>query len=159
MTLAGPFSFFFWRRIRRIEAELIKEVLRPLRSADHSRLHVDIRRCQFYRRAELHRALDNSSKFTEDVRRRCQRGILVVYVGRQPRRATPTPFKALRLRACLWRSDRKIRSDSSTHEELAPDKIELALTSDDVRRIKAKGKKAALIGVNGLSDRRGRSVG
>ena len=32
-------------------------------------------------------------------------------------------------------------------EELAPDQIELALTSDDVRRIHAAGKKVAMIGV------------
>ncbi|GAB5473490.1 MAG: pyoverdine-tailoring dipeptidase-like protein PvdM [Maribacter sp.] len=32
-------------------------------------------------------------------------------------------------------------------EEIAPDKIELALTSDDVRRIDAAGKKVAMIGV------------
>ncbi len=32
-------------------------------------------------------------------------------------------------------------------EEIAPDKIELALTSDDVRRIIASGKKVAMIGV------------
>ena len=31
--------------------------------------------------------------------------------------------------------------------EYAPDQIELALTSDDVRRIHAKGKKVAMIGV------------
>src|SRR5690606_16920998 len=32
-------------------------------------------------------------------------------------------------------------------EEIAPDQIELALTSDDVRRIAASGKKVAMIGV------------
>ncbi|MFV1986805.1 MAG: dipeptidase [Gemmatimonadota bacterium] len=32
-------------------------------------------------------------------------------------------------------------------EEIAPDRIELALTSDDVRRIVASGKKAAMIGI------------
>jgi len=32
-------------------------------------------------------------------------------------------------------------------EELAPDRIELALTSDDVRRISASGKKVAMIGI------------
>jgi membrane dipeptidase len=37
-------------------------------------------------------------------------------------------------------------------EQLAPDRIELALTSDDVRRIAASGKKVAMIGVeNGYS--------
>ena len=32
-------------------------------------------------------------------------------------------------------------------EEIAPDRIELALTSDDVRRIAASGKKVAMIGI------------
>ncbi len=37
-------------------------------------------------------------------------------------------------------------------EEIAPDQIELALTSDDVRRISAAGKKVAMIGIeNGYS--------
>ncbi|WP_456866966.1 dipeptidase [Galbibacter sp. BG1] len=37
-------------------------------------------------------------------------------------------------------------------EEIAPDEIELALTSDDVRHIHAKGKKVAMIGIeNGYS--------
>ncbi|MBL7876283.1 MAG: membrane dipeptidase, partial [Cyclobacteriaceae bacterium] len=44
-------------------------------------------------------------------------------------------------------ADDKFKAIHRLCEEIAPDKIELALTSDDVRRIAARGKKVAMIGV------------
>ncbi len=44
-------------------------------------------------------------------------------------------------------ADDKFKAIHRLCDELAPDKIELALTSDDVRRINAAGKKIAMIGV------------
>ncbi len=44
-------------------------------------------------------------------------------------------------------ADDKFKAIHRLCEEIAPDKIELALTSDDVRRIIASGKKVAMIGV------------
>jgi membrane dipeptidase len=44
-------------------------------------------------------------------------------------------------------ADDKFKAIHRLCEEIAPDKIELALTSDDVRRIVASGKKVAMIGV------------
>ncbi|HCM75481.1 MAG TPA: peptidase M19 [Cytophagales bacterium] len=44
-------------------------------------------------------------------------------------------------------ADDKFKAIHRLCEEIAPDKIELALTSDDVRRIAASGKKVAMIGV------------
>lgn len=44
-------------------------------------------------------------------------------------------------------ADDKFKAIHRLCEELAPDQIELALTSDDVRRIAASGKKVAMIGV------------
>ncbi|HWA35608.1 MAG TPA: membrane dipeptidase, partial [Cyclobacteriaceae bacterium] len=44
-------------------------------------------------------------------------------------------------------ADEKFKAIHRLCEEIAPDKIELALTSDDVRRIVASGKKVAMIGV------------
>jgi membrane dipeptidase len=44
-------------------------------------------------------------------------------------------------------ADDKFKAIHRLCEEIAPDKIELALTSDDVRRIAATGKKIAMIGV------------
>lgn len=44
-------------------------------------------------------------------------------------------------------ADDKFKAIHRLCEELAPDQIELALTSDDVRRIDAAGKKVAMIGI------------
>lgn len=44
-------------------------------------------------------------------------------------------------------ADDKFKAIHRLTEEIAPDQIELALTSDDVRRIVAAGKKVAMIGV------------
>lgn len=44
-------------------------------------------------------------------------------------------------------ADDKFKAIHRLCEEIAPDKIELALTSDDVRRIAGSGKKVAMIGV------------
>ena len=44
-------------------------------------------------------------------------------------------------------ADDKFKAIHRLTEEIAPDQIELALTSDDVRRIAAAGKKVAMIGI------------
>lgn len=44
-------------------------------------------------------------------------------------------------------ADDKFKAIHRLAEEIAPDKIEIALTSDDVRRINAAGKKIAMIGI------------
>ena len=44
-------------------------------------------------------------------------------------------------------ADDKFKAIHRLCEEIAPDRIELALTSDDVRRISAAGKKVAMIGI------------
>ncbi|MFY0592009.1 dipeptidase [Roseivirga sp.] len=44
-------------------------------------------------------------------------------------------------------ADDKFKAIHRLAEEIAPDKIEIALTSDDVRRIAATGKKVAMIGI------------
>ncbi len=44
-------------------------------------------------------------------------------------------------------ADEKFKAIHRLCEEIAPGKIELALTSDDVRRIAASGKKVAMIGI------------
>jgi membrane dipeptidase len=49
--------------------------------------------------------------------------------------------------AAYANADDKFKAIHRLTEEIAPDRIELALTSDDVRRINAAGKKIAMIGV------------
>ena len=64
----------------------------------------------------------------------------VVYVGQGP--LTPEGYDAAYASAI-----EKFEAIHRLTKVLAPDQIELALTADDVRRINAKGKKVALIGV------------
>jgi membrane dipeptidase len=70
---------------------------------------------------------------------------MVVYVGQGD--LTPEGFAEAHQEALA-----KFQAIHRLTEEIAPDRIELALTSDDVRRIVASGKKVAMIGVeNGYS--------
>lgn len=64
----------------------------------------------------------------------------IVYVGQGD--LTPEGFDNAYAQA-----DAKFKAIHRLCEEIAPDQIELALTSDDVRRIIASGKKVAMIGV------------
>ena len=70
---------------------------------------------------------------------------MVVYVGQGD--LTPEGFARAHEQAL-----EKFAAIHRLTEEIAPERIELALTSDDVRRIVASGKKVAMIGVeNGYS--------
>ena len=64
----------------------------------------------------------------------------IVYVGQGD--LTPAGFDN-----AYKQADEKFKAIHRLCEQIAPDKIELALTSDDVRRIAASGKKVAMIGV------------
>lgn len=64
----------------------------------------------------------------------------IVYVGQGD--LTPAGFDD-----AYKQADEKFKAIHRLCEEIAPDKIELALTSEDVRRIAASGKKVAMIGV------------
>ena len=70
---------------------------------------------------------------------------MIVYVGQGD--LTPEGYADAHAQAL-----EKFEAIHRLTEEIAPDRIELALTSDDVRRIVASGKKVAMIGVeNGYS--------
>jgi membrane dipeptidase len=70
---------------------------------------------------------------------------LIVYVGQGE--LTPDGFAD-----AYGQAVEKFDAIHRLTEEIAPDRIELALTSDDVRRIVADGKKVAMIGIeNGYS--------
>jgi membrane dipeptidase len=64
----------------------------------------------------------------------------IVYVGQGP--LTPEGFDSAYAAAV-----EKFEAVHRLTKVLAPDQIELALTAEDVRRINAKGKKVALIGI------------
>ena len=68
----------------------------------------------------------------------------IVYVGQS---TTPDAFEAEGYQRAYDQAIEKFEAIHRLTKVLAPDQIELALTSADVRRINAKGKKIALIGV------------
>jgi membrane dipeptidase len=75
---------------------------------------------------------------------------LIVYVGQSPR--GDEGFTKAAFDAAYKQASDKFDAIHRLTKEIAPDKIELALTPADVRRIAASGRKVALIGVeNGYS--------
>jgi membrane dipeptidase len=68
----------------------------------------------------------------------------IVYVGQS---TTPDAFEAAGYQRAYDQAIEKFEAIHRLTKVLAPDQIELALTAADVRRINAKGKKIALIGV------------
>ena len=72
---------------------------------------------------------------------------LIVYVGQSNPRPRPTRSRRTGYQRAYDQAIEKFEAIHRLTKVLAPDQIELALTAADVRRINAKGKKVALIGV------------
>ena len=70
-----------------------------------------------------------------------------VYVRQTTEAQNPDAFKPAGYERAYRAAIEKFDAIHRLAEQIAPDKIELALTSADVRRITAKGKRVALIGV------------
>ncbi len=71
----------------------------------------------------------------------------IVYVGQSSPPAVPDAFEAAGYQRAYDQAIEKFEAIHRLTKVLAPDQIELALTAADVRRINAKGKKVALVGV------------
>ncbi len=71
----------------------------------------------------------------------------IVYVGQSTPPATPDAFEPAGYQRAYDQAIEKFEAIHRLTRVFAPDQIELALTAADVRRINAKGKKVALIGV------------
>jgi membrane dipeptidase len=71
----------------------------------------------------------------------------IVYVGQPNPAQTPDALTPAGYARAYQAASAKFDAIHRLTEQIAPDKIELALTSADVRRIHASGKKVALIGV------------
>jgi membrane dipeptidase len=75
-----------------------------------------------------------------------------IYVGQTRETQSPDAFKPAGYEGAYQAAIEKFDAVHRFTREIAPDKIELALNSADVRRINGQGKKVALIGVeNGYS--------
>jgi membrane dipeptidase len=70
-----------------------------------------------------------------------------IYVGQTRETQNPDALKPTGYERAYKAAVEKFAAVLRFTREIAPDKIELALTAGDVRRIKAKGKKFALMGV------------
>jgi membrane dipeptidase len=71
----------------------------------------------------------------------------IVYVGQTSEAQDPEAFKPAGYDRAYKQAIAKFEAIHRLTEQIAPDKIQLALTAADVRRIAASGKKVALIGV------------
>jgi membrane dipeptidase len=107
--------------------------------------HVDINAANFTAERNYTQALNTQVNLPAMEAGGLDAVFLVVYVGQGD--LTPAGYARAHQQAL-----EKFQGIHRLTEEIAPDRIGLALTSDDVRRIAASGRKVALIGVeNGYS--------
>jgi len=102
--------------------------------------HIDISVANFTEERNYTMDLDNQVNLPKMVEGGLDVAWLVVYVGQGP--LTDEGFEKATADAMS-----KFEAIHWLTEEKAPDQIELALTSDDVRRISASGKKVAMIAI------------
>jgi membrane dipeptidase len=102
--------------------------------------HDDITPTDFTPERNYTQRLDNQVNLPKMVEGGLDASFFVVYVGQGP--LTPEGYDSAYKQAV-----EKFDAIHRLTEKIAPDKIQLALTSADVRRINAAGKKVALIGV------------
>ena len=109
--------------------------------------HVDIEPNDFTAERNYAQRLDSQVDLPKMTEGGLDAVFMIVYVG-QPSLQT-TPMRSSRAATSAPTRPRS-RNSTPIHrltEKIAPDKIQLALTAADVRRIQASGKKVALIGV------------
>jgi membrane dipeptidase len=102
--------------------------------------HDDINPANFSWSLNYTQDLDTQVNLPKMKRGGLDAAFFIVYVGQGP--LTPEGFDSAYAAAI-----EKFEAIHRLTKVLAPDQIELALTADDVRRINAKGKKVALIGI------------
>ena len=103
--------------------------------------HNDINPADFTAERNYTQRLDNQVNIPKMVEGGLDVSFMIVYVG-QAQDFTPEGYKRA--------YDQAIAKFDAVHrlaEQIAPDKIGLALTPDDVRRIAASGRKVAMIGI------------
>jgi len=102
--------------------------------------HDDISPTNFTAERNYTQRLDTQVNLPKMVEGGLDASFFIVYVGQGP--LTPEGYDAAYKEAIA-----KFDAVHRLTEQIAPDKIQLALTSADVRRINASGKKVALIGI------------
>ncbi len=109
--------------------------------------HNDIEPQNFTPERNYTQRLDTQVNLPKMVEGGLDASFFVVYVGQTSEAQDPDAFKAAGYQRAYDRAIAKFDAIHRLTEQIAPDQIGLALTSDDVRRLHAEGKKVALIGV------------
>src|SRR5918998_2048828 len=122
------------------DAELVKRA-----RAIHERVitldtHVDISPANFTKERNYTQDLPTQVNLPKMISGGLDAAFFIVYVGQGE--LTPAGYDDAYKQAIA-----KFDAIHRLTKEIAPDKIELALTAEDVRRIAAKGKKVAIIGI------------
>jgi membrane dipeptidase len=114
--------------------------------------HVDISPANFTAERNYTQRLDTQVNLPKMFEGGLDATFFSVFVGQLREADHPDAFKPSGYERAYMAAIEKFNAIHRLVERIAPDKIELALTSADVRRISAAGKKVALIGVeNGYS--------
>jgi membrane dipeptidase len=109
--------------------------------------HVDFAPANLVGQANYSRRLDTQFDLPKMIEGGLDAVFLVVYVGQSRESQNPDALKPAGYERAYNAAVEKFDAIHRFVGEIAPDKIQLALTSGDVRRIQAEGKKAALVGV------------
>lgn len=109
--------------------------------------HNDIDPVNFTADRNYTQRLDTQVNLPKMVEGGLDASFFIAYVGQPNEAQTPDAFTAAGYQRAYKSDIEKFDAVHRLTEQIAPDKIELALTAADVRRINAKGKKVALIGV------------
>jgi membrane dipeptidase len=109
--------------------------------------HVDISPANFTAEQNYTQRLDTQVNLPKMFEGGLDAVFFSVFVSQAREADHPDAFKPAGYERAYKAALEKFAAIHRLTEEIAPDKIELALTSADVRRISARGKKVALIGV------------
>ena len=109
--------------------------------------HVDINPSGFTAERNYTQRLDTQVNLPKMVEGGLDAVFLIVYVGQPSLQSTPDAFEPAGYERAYKAAIEKFDAVHRLTETIAPDKIGLALTAADVRRIAASGRKVALIGV------------
>jgi membrane dipeptidase len=109
--------------------------------------HNDISPANFTAEKNYTQRLDTQVNLPKMIEGGLDASFFIVYVGQPNPETTPDALTPAGYDRAYKAAIEKFDAVHRLTEVIAPDKIELALTADDVRRIAAKGKKVALIGI------------
>ena len=109
--------------------------------------HVDFLPSNFTSERNYTQRLDNQFNLPKMFDGGIDATFLIVYVGQTREAQNPDAFTAAGYERAYKAAIEKFDAIHWLAKELVPEKVELALTAADVRRIDANGKKAVLIGV------------